>query len=89
MEIAKYGIQLALGARAVEISPAGVAAERGGCREFYEADTVVYAVGQAPLLEEAFALSLCAPEFYAVGDCSAPRNIKQATSMPDACAKNI
>ncbi len=89
VEIAKYGIGLALGARALEIGPAGVAAEREERLELYEAETVVYAVGQAPLREEAFALSLCAPEFYAIGDCSAPKNIMQATSMADACAKNI
>jgi len=89
VEIAKYGIELFLGARALEIGEAGVTAECRGKTGLYEADTVIYAVGQAPLYDEAAALSLCAPEFYMGGDCAVPKNIMQATAMADACAKNI
>lgn len=85
VEIERYNIKLMLGTRAQEIRPEGVSCDKG----FVEADTVIYAVGQAPLYEEASALRLCAPEFYQIGDCVLPKNIMQATAMADACAKNI
>lgn len=88
-EIARLNIRLALGTKAAEISGGGVLGCRGGSGEFYEADTVIYAVGQAPLREEAEALRDCAPEFYVIGDCGVPKNIMQATSMADAAARNL
>ena len=53
------------------------------------ADTVVYATGQKPLREEAFALSRCATEFYQIGDCSTPGNILAATQAAHTIARNI
>ncbi len=53
------------------------------------ADTVIYAVGQRPLTEEAYALADCAPEFYPLGDCMAPRNILSATQEADQVALDI
>jgi NADPH-dependent 2,4-dienoyl-CoA reductase/sulfur reductase-like enzyme len=35
-----------------------------GSKQFFAADTVIYAIGQQPLHTEADALRLCAPEFY-------------------------
>ena len=43
------------------------------------ADTVIYATGQRPLTEDAYALRDCAKEFRILGDCVAPRNIMAAT----------
>jgi 2,4-dienoyl-CoA reductase-like NADH-dependent reductase (Old Yellow Enzyme family)/thioredoxin reductase len=89
VEIKKYGIRLALGTKALEINEKGVIGENSSGTELYEADTVIYAVGQSPLYSEASALHVCAPEFYMIGDCTVPKNIMQATAMADACAKNI
>jgi NADPH-dependent 2,4-dienoyl-CoA reductase/sulfur reductase-like enzyme len=46
----------------------------------FKADTVAYAVGRKPLWDEALSLRNCAPEFYQIGDCTAPGSIYEATS---------
>lgn len=89
VEIQARHIRLALGTRAMEIGPRGVVGQKDGAETLFEADTVVCAVGQAPLREEAEALRFCAPEYYAIGDCVTPKNILQATAMADAVAKNL
>ena len=53
------------------------------------ADTVIYAVGQKPLTDEAYALADCAPEFYPLGDCIAPRNILAATQEAEQVVLDI
>jgi len=80
VEISRYGIDVNLNVKAVGITEAGVLAETGDGTGLFEADTVVYAVGQSPLQEEAMALHTAAPEFYVLGDCLASRNITNATS---------
>jgi len=89
VEMKKYDIGLALGTTAVEITDEGVVGENAAGQTLYPADTVIYAIGQSPLREEADALRFCAPEFYSVGDCVVPKNILQATSMADAVARSI
>jgi 2,4-dienoyl-CoA reductase-like NADH-dependent reductase (Old Yellow Enzyme family)/thioredoxin reductase len=89
VEIARLNIRLALGTRAAEINERGVLGCKDGGEALFEADTVIYAVGQTPLSAEADALRAYAPEFYIIGDCGVPKNIMQATSMADAAAKNI
>ena len=85
VEIAKYHIGLHLSTRAEQITEQGVVA--GGT--LYEADTVVYAVGQRPERAAASALYACAPEFYLLGDCVSPANIMNATASADAIARSI
>ena len=53
------------------------------------ADTVIYATGQRPLWDGVENLSLAAPDFYPIGDCIAPKNIMNATSMAFTVARNI
>jgi 2,4-dienoyl-CoA reductase-like NADH-dependent reductase (Old Yellow Enzyme family)/thioredoxin reductase len=89
VEIKAKGIRLALGTRVTKIDEGGVTGEKGGKMEHFAADTVICAVGQTPLWEEADALRFCAPEFYALGDCVTPKNIMQATAMADAIAMNL
>ena len=55
----------------------------------YAADTVIYAVGQLPLWEEAVKIQCCAPEFYMIGDCQSPKNIEQATLTARTVARDI
>ncbi|SHI01916.1 2,4-dienoyl-CoA reductase [Sporobacter termitidis DSM 10068] len=88
-ELRRYNIDLQLSTRATEITDIGVHCESGGAGKFFFADTVVYAVGQRPLQEEASALRFCAPEFYQIGDCVTPANIMNATGTAFTIARDI
>ena len=89
VELDRYGIELRLNTKALEITAGGVVCESSGERLNFTADTVIYAVGQAPLYDEATALGMGVPEFYRVGDCVAPKSIMNATSMAYAVACEI
>jgi 2,4-dienoyl-CoA reductase-like NADH-dependent reductase (Old Yellow Enzyme family)/thioredoxin reductase len=80
IQIRELGIKTALSTKAVEINEKGVLGQGPEGERLYEADTVIYAVGQEPLSEEAIALSGCAQEFHMIGDCLKPANIHKATS---------
>ena len=60
-----------------------------GSRTLFEADTVIYAVGQSPLHTDANKLRFCAPEFHQIGDCLTPKNIYEATSTAFTIASDI
>ncbi|MDR2357216.1 MAG: FAD-dependent oxidoreductase [Oscillospiraceae bacterium] len=79
VKLRELGIKLALGARALKIDGGVTAREPDGAHAVFAADTVIYAVGQRPLWDEADALRFLAPEFYQIGDCLAPKNIREAT----------
>lgn len=89
VEIAKYGINLQLSAKAEEITADGVRCSTADGEKVFAADTVLYAVGQKPLYEEAAALRYCAPEFYQIGDCIGPKNIMSATAAAYSVANNV
>jgi len=88
-EIKRRGLEIDLNTSAKEITATSVLCESGGKEKTYDADTVIYAVGQSPLREDALALSLCAPGFHMLGDCISPRNITDATSEAFHIARNI
>lgn len=75
---------------AIESNSVGrvVQAEEGG-QKIFEADTIIYALGQQPLQAEADKLRFCAPEFHQIGDCLSPQNIAQATSMAFNIVRDI
>ncbi|NLT15734.1 MAG: FAD-dependent oxidoreductase [Clostridiales bacterium] len=75
--------------KALEITEKGIVVEDCSGARTIEADTIIYAVGQKPLRDEAQALSHCAPEFYALGDCVTPRNIFSATQAAWTVARDI
>jgi pyruvate/2-oxoglutarate dehydrogenase complex dihydrolipoamide dehydrogenase (E3) component len=75
--------------KALEINDKGIRVEGPEGIRLIEADTVVYAVGQKPLREEAVKLHDCAPEFYQIGDCLTPRNIFAATQAAYQIARDI
>jgi len=81
VEIERYKIDVCLNARAVEVKKEGVVAETPSGTKLFEADTVVYAVGQSPLQEEAMSFHDAAPEFHMLGDCVTPKDITNATSQ--------
>ena len=60
-----------------------------GVRKLYEADTVINALGMAPLRDTADELRFCAPVFHQIGDCLAVKNIHEATTMAHQAAMNI
>ena len=88
-QIEKLGVRVYLGAKVSGISDGGVLFENVNGKQMLPADTVVYATGQKPLREEAFALSRCAPEFYQIGDCLTPRNIVTANQEAYTAARSI
>ena len=89
VEIAKYGIKMHYNTKALEVTPEGVNCEGPDGPLSIVADTVIYATGQRALWEDADCLSMSAREFYLIGDCMAPRNITNATSMAFSVARNI
>jgi 2,4-dienoyl-CoA reductase-like NADH-dependent reductase (Old Yellow Enzyme family)/thioredoxin reductase len=82
-------MKIATSTKALEINDTGILAEGPAGTCAIEADTVIYAIGQRPLREEAQALSGCAPEFYMLGDCVTPRNIFAATQAAWTIARDI
>ena len=90
VELQKQGIALHLNTKAVEISEKGVLCEtRDGEKPFFEADSVIYAVGQRPLQNEALTFANIAPEFHILGDCVKQANIAAATNAAFTIARNI
>jgi len=89
VEIKARNIRLSLGTRVERIEDGLVIARKDEEEVRFSAGTVICAMGQTPLRDEADALRFCAPEFYTLGDCTTPKNILQATAMADAIARNI
>jgi pyruvate/2-oxoglutarate dehydrogenase complex dihydrolipoamide dehydrogenase (E3) component len=92
--LARLAISVRLNTKALEIDGGGLAVEgpdeSGTVKKYYiEADTIVYATGMKPLLEEGMALSQCAGEFYQIGDCVAPDCIMAATQPAHAIARDL
>ncbi len=88
-ELDKYNVDVQLSTKALSIESGAVWCERNGEKTHLNADTVIYAVGQRPLRDDAYELAACAPEFYPVGDCIIPKNIMNATSMAYAVSRSI
>ena len=89
VQLEKLGINAFMSTEVTNIKDSSVSATGpDGALEF-DADTVIYATGQAPLLNEAFALNDCANEFYQIGDCVAPKNIMNATHTAYVTAYDI
>ena len=94
IELERTGVKLAFEIKAVEINGEGVigesaAAEDGGERRLFEADTVVNALGMTPRRNSADKLRFCAPVFHQIGDCLTVKNIHEATSLAHQIALDI
>ena len=89
VQLAQRKIDVALSTKALAIRPEGVLCAGPEGEVLCPADTVIYAVGQKPLSDEAMALGPCAPEFYPVGDCVASRSILAATTEAYNAARDI
>ncbi len=75
--------------KCVGATPEGIRVARGGREEILAADSVVWAVGQAPELEIVNRFRDSAPRFCSVGDCDEPRKIMEATRTAFFSAMNI
>ncbi|MDR2357490.1 MAG: NAD(P)/FAD-dependent oxidoreductase [Oscillospiraceae bacterium] len=89
LELARRNVAVHLSARALEITRAGVLLETPDGKTTCEADSVIYAVGQRALSEDAETLRFLAPEFHRIGDCLAPKNITEATRVSYNIARDI
>lgn len=89
LELARKNVKVNLSVKAVEITEAGLIGEGPEGKRLFEADTVVYAVGQSPLRTEADALRFCAPEFHQIGDCLEPLNIAAVTRLAYNITRDI
>ena len=89
VELNKYGVEINLSTNAIEIDGSGILCNTPEGVKHFDADSVIYAVGQKPLSEESYSLSGCAPEFYPVGDCVGAKDIMNATSMAYMVARSI
>ena len=89
VEIKQNGITALTGTKCVRITDEGVYGEKDGETKLYPADTVVNAMGLEPLHGKASGLSMCAPDFYLIGDCNTPRNIFMTTDEAYHVAMDI
>ena len=91
VQLRKNNIALSLSTKAMEITETGVRVQdlKTGEERVIEVETVIYAMGQIPQREAAIALYDCAPMFYVLGDCTTPKNIRQATDMAYHIVRDI
>jgi 2,4-dienoyl-CoA reductase-like NADH-dependent reductase (Old Yellow Enzyme family)/thioredoxin reductase len=75
--------------KAVEITDKGVKCIGPEGEVFFNADTVIHAVGMRPYQDEALTFDKCAPVFHMIGDCRTAANILYATSSAYTAAKFI
>ena len=88
-QIKELGIKVYTSTAVREITATGVTAGIADGPLSIMADTVIYAVGQKPLRDEAAALKSCAGEFYQIGDSVTPKNILAATQTAWTIARDI
>ena len=88
-KLEEMGMAVQTSTMAKEILPDGVLCGTPEGDVIHKADTIVVALGMRPLWDETEALSGFDGEFYAVGDCRAPRNILAATGDGWTAARNI
>jgi 2,4-dienoyl-CoA reductase-like NADH-dependent reductase (Old Yellow Enzyme family)/thioredoxin reductase len=84
-----YNIPVSYKTKAVTVDDSGVWCETESGIRLFEGQTVIYAIGQQALSEEAFALHDCAKRFYQVGDCSKPSTISEANAAAATIAMDI
>ena len=89
IELNRVNATLAMNTRVTEITDAGVWGESDAGKTFFEADSVVLALGFAPKYAEADELRFCAPEFHQIGDSLAVNSIYEATRTAHHIALDI
>ena len=83
-------VRLETRVRCTRVTDGGVfAVNEGGEEVFYEADTVLLAVGLRSRKEMVESLRGCAPDFSVIGDCLEPATVMEAIHMGYFSAMNI
>ena len=76
-ELKRLGVKIITGAKAIEVSDAGLKIQKDTRKEVLPADSIVMATGSKP--ENALAsIESLAPEVYMIGDAKNPRNALEA-----------
>ncbi|NMA38343.1 MAG: hypothetical protein GX942_08570, partial [Papillibacter sp.] len=88
-QLDEYNIPVSYKSRAVKVDGSGVWCETAEGTKLFEGQTVIYAIGQKALSEEAFALYDCAKRFYLVGDCRSASTISDANASAATAAMDI
>jgi thioredoxin reductase len=83
------GIAVSYKTKAIKIDDGGVLCQTPDGERYFKAETVIYAVGQKSLTDQAFALHDCAKHFHVLGDCVTPQNIGAATLTGKSIALDI
>ena len=89
VQMEQFGVNVLLSTKAVKITDSAVITSGPDGDQEIAAETVIYATGQEPLVDEAIALHDCANEFYQIGDCVAPQTIMNATHTAFVTAYDI
>lgn len=90
MKELEKSVRLMARTRCTRVTEGGVYAVNGeGEERFYEADTILLAVGLKPRTEVVKSLRDCAPDFYVIGDCHQPATAMEAIHMGYYSAMNI
>ncbi|NLO48019.1 MAG: FAD-dependent oxidoreductase [Clostridiales bacterium] len=88
-QLFEKGIDVFYNSRAVIIDETGIWCETKDGDRHFDAETVIYAIGQKPLMNRAAELHGCAKQFYQIGDCLAPKTISEANAAAATAARNI
>ncbi len=88
-ELRQFGIDVFYNHQAENVGEGGIWCRTPDGIEHVKGETVIYAVGQKPLAEEASALYPCAARFYMVGDCRIPGSIGEANAAAATVAMDI
>ena len=88
-QLQRFDVEVLCDTRTVEIDDGGVHCLTPESERYFEARTVIYAVGQKPLMAAAAALHSCARRFYPIGDCLATRSIGEATAAAATIARDL
>jgi len=82
-------VKLETRVKCTRITDGGVLAENEKGEGFYEADTILLAVGLKSRTEMVESLRSCAPDFVVIGDCLRPATAMEAIHMGYFSAMNI
>jgi NADPH-dependent 2,4-dienoyl-CoA reductase/sulfur reductase-like enzyme len=83
------GVRMERNAKVEEITDKGVRATRNGGSEFFEADSVVLAVGMEPNRELARKLEGKVEALYVIGDSAQPGKITEAIESALRVAREV
>ena len=90
MEELRKNVKVVTGTKGRAVSKEGMlCVGPDGKERLYKADTIICAVGQRQLTSVVERLRNTAPEFYCVGDCARPQNVKEAIRSGYDTAMNL